>query len=317
MNNFSIARLSVATWLSLWVSLLSGSAWGEGGVKLAPLFSDNMVLQRGMVNVVRGQGTPGDYISVNYEGREYGPRKVAKSGEWEIELSLENQTAPVTGPLTINAGSKKARRPALVLTNVAIGQVWILGVVSDRGVPASLPQNDGEWDALRRQPDFLRFITFTNLNAAADAASPPTVSWHVGSPDDAAFQQLRVLAYYWAFHLHDLHQLTRQYIGIIQARTNELTPWIRPDSWRNSLPQPRAEQLHSLNGLRTAAFDSAKFHVSTSQQARRQALIDAKRAGQVISPPPILQYDPPSVYLMEAFKSKLPDWLPSIEGAIW
>jgi hypothetical protein len=315
MNCFRAICFALAAGLGL--GLASGPVWGQGGVKLAPLFSHNMVLQQGAVNTLWGWAKPGQYVAITYQEREYGPEKVAKSGAWTIELDLRAKLGPVSGQMLIKTGPKKGLEAALVLTNVAVGEVWLLGVVNEKGVPAPGPLTEAEWAAHRRQPDFFRFVTITNLSATTDSASAQGVSWHLGSPGCDGFEELRVLAYYWAFHLRDLHPRAIQYIGIIQSRTNEVGPWLRPGSWSSSPDRARAQRFEDLHAVRTIAYENARGAVARAQQARRQALIDAKHAGEVIQPAPIFQYDPPSVYLLEAFKPKLPTWLPSFEGAVW
>jgi hypothetical protein len=315
MSCFRTGCFALAAWLGL--GLASGRVWGQGGVKLAPLFSHNMVLQQGQVNTIRGWAKPGQYVTITYHERDYGPEKAAKSGAWAVDLDLREQWAPVSGQMLIKIGPKKNLLPAIVLTNVVVGEVWLLGVVNEKGVPAPGPQNEAEWEAHRRQPDFLRFATVSNLSSPADSASAQDVSWHLGSPGFDGFEDLRVLAYYWAFHLLGLHPVAIQYIGIIQVRTNEVAPWLRPASGSSSPNQARPQRSAELDAVRIIAYESARTAVAQAQQARRQALIDAKHAGKVIQAAPIFQYDPPSVHLLESFKPRLPIWLPSFEGAVW
>ena len=315
MNCFRTGCFALAAWLGL--GLASGPVWGQGGVRLAPLFSHNMVLQQGAVNKIRGWAKPGEYVAITYREREYGPEKVPKSGEWVVDLDLGAQTNFVSGQLLVKTGPKKNLQSAVVLTNVVVGEVWLLGVVNEKGLPAPWPQTDAEWKPHRLQPDFLRFVTIPNLSAPMDSASAQSVLWHIGSPGFNGFQELRVLAYYWAFHLHDRHPVANQYIGIIQSRTNEIVPWLRPALWSSSPNRGYVQRLEDLHAVRTIAYENARGAVAQAQQDRRHALIEAKHAGVVIQPVPVFQYDPPSVYLLEASKTKLPPWFPSIEGAVW
>ena len=321
MNCFRTGCFALAAWLGL--GLASGPVWGQGEFKLGPLFAHNMVLQQGQVNTIRGWAKAGEYVAISYRGQEFGPEKVAKPakgvklGAWAVDLDLRQQTNAVSGQLLIKTGPKKNLQPAVVLTNVVVGEVWLLGVVNGKGLPAPGPQPDAKEKPKHLQPDFLRFVTVSNLSSLADISPGPGVSWNIGSPGFHGFEELRMLAYYWAFHWFGLHSGRFQYIGIIQVRTNDVAPLLRPGSTSSSANKAHMQRAEELHAARTIAYENAKSAVAQAQYDRRKDLIAAKHAGKVIQPAPIFQYDPPNVYLPEAFKAKLPPWLPSFEGAVW
>ena len=112
-----------------------------------------------------------------------------------------------------------------------------------------MPQTKEEWDAHRAQPDFFRFVTITNLSTASDTSSTRSISWHVCAPEAEDFQELRVLAYYWALYQRTPRSQTVHYVGIIQTRANELEPWLGPDSWRSSLRGARAQYFQDFKDI--------------------------------------------------------------------
>jgi sialate O-acetylesterase len=55
-------------------------------VALAPLFTDNMVLQRGMAVPVWGMATPGEEISIAFKGQKQSV-KADSAGKWMVRLA--------------------------------------------------------------------------------------------------------------------------------------------------------------------------------------------------------------------------------------
>ncbi|MGN0140698.1 MAG: sialate O-acetylesterase [Roseburia sp.] len=96
--------------------------------RLAAVFSDNCVLQRGKNIAIFGNGREGMLVEAVLSGRVLGSEKQQESrgsarvrnGRFEIFLpALE---AGLDHTLTVSAGAEK-----LVRTNIAIGEVWLAG----------------------------------------------------------------------------------------------------------------------------------------------------------------------------------------------
>ena len=87
-------------------------------LRLASVFTDNAVLQRGQAVPVWGKGEPGQAVVVAFAGQEKSAT-VDKDGRWMTRLdalaaSAKGQT------LTANSG-----REAVAIGNVLIGEVWV------------------------------------------------------------------------------------------------------------------------------------------------------------------------------------------------
>src|SRR6266581_3390674 len=87
----------------------------QADVRLHGLFSDNMVLQRGMAVPIWGWADNGETVTVQFGNQTV--RTMAKDGKWIVRLKKlkagEPATLKVTGKNTIT------------LTNVVVGEVWI------------------------------------------------------------------------------------------------------------------------------------------------------------------------------------------------
>ena len=101
-------------WTTLLLLLLAGSLTGQ--VKLPPLFTNNMVLQRGMAIPVWGWASPGEKVTVTLEKATVSGR-ANKDGKWSLKLPSMNYG----GPFQMIVKGKNLQ----TLENVMIGEVWI------------------------------------------------------------------------------------------------------------------------------------------------------------------------------------------------
>ena len=84
-------------------------------MKLSPLFSNHMILQRGKPVPIWGEAAPGAELSVSIQGTTY-PARADESGRWCVPVGPLD--AQESGTLEITAGSER-----LVLRDVAVGDV--------------------------------------------------------------------------------------------------------------------------------------------------------------------------------------------------
>ncbi len=108
--------------LCLGIALLS-VAPAQAAFKLAPCFSSNMVLQRGMPVPVWGTAAAGDAVTVSFAGQA----KTAKSdekGRWSVKLApLALSAEPAV--MTVTTISADGKTEKLELANVLVGDVWL------------------------------------------------------------------------------------------------------------------------------------------------------------------------------------------------
>ena len=91
----------------------------------ASIFGPSMVLQRERRIIVWGWGPPGSLVLVAFDGANAGGggAAVEASGAWRIELPPK----PAGGPHTLSAFIRGRPRSRIVLTDVAMGDVYLVG----------------------------------------------------------------------------------------------------------------------------------------------------------------------------------------------
>lgn len=118
--------------------LLAKAAYGAitgdyGGLKMGPLYTDGMVLQRRRKLNIAGTADTGSTVTVELLGQK-AQAKAGVDGRWNVEIGPFEATADAT--LTIDDGKTR-----LSYGNVAVGEVWIASgqsnmafmVVQERG----------------------------------------------------------------------------------------------------------------------------------------------------------------------------------------
>lgn len=86
--------------------------------RLAKIFGDGMVVQRGRSVVVWGWATSGADVSVRFRGRSATARAVGEDGAWRATLVAGEAGGPFE--LTVTSGADR-----VVLHDVLVGDVWI------------------------------------------------------------------------------------------------------------------------------------------------------------------------------------------------
>ena len=112
--NFRTTKLSML--ISMICLLILSVPQAHPDVILPDVFSDNMVLQRGMNVPVSGTADPDENIVVTINGRS--KKTIAnKDGSWSVRLSKMD----AGGPFTMTVSGKNT----ITLTNVKAGEVWL------------------------------------------------------------------------------------------------------------------------------------------------------------------------------------------------
>ncbi|MBP7792506.1 MAG: CIA30 family protein [Candidatus Goldbacteria bacterium] len=88
----------------------------ETQLRLANVFSDNMVLQRNAEIEICGYGTAGNDVTVSFIG-ETETAKIDVRGEWKLKLKPRDAGGPYE--MQISSGNEK-----IILKNVLVGDVW-------------------------------------------------------------------------------------------------------------------------------------------------------------------------------------------------
>lgn len=114
VKRLAVALLTMASGLELWAE-----------VAVAPIFSDNMVLQRDAEIPLRGTATDEQQVTVLLNGREYASE--VEDGRWKVLLPPK----PAGGSHTIEIrGSNR-----VTLKNITFGDVWLCAGQSNMDSP--------------------------------------------------------------------------------------------------------------------------------------------------------------------------------------
>ncbi len=162
---------------------------GQAELRLARIFGDHMVLQRGQAIPVWGWGHPGEQVSVDLAGKT-ASTEVGDDGRWMLSLPAQ----PAGGPLELTVRGSKL----LTLRDVLVGEVWLCS-----------GQSNMEWTVARsRDPEKERaaakypMIRHIKIPRRPNGYPQDDVEadWTVCSPDTVSLYT--AVGYYFGRRLH-------------------------------------------------------------------------------------------------------------------
>jgi len=238
---------------------------------LHPLFTDNMVLQRGMADPVWGWTTPGMGVSVNFQGKTT-TAVAGPNGKWIAKIGPFKAGGPYTltvdGPQILDKNGRpylitSANLPSrhIALQNVMVGDVWLCSGQSNMefGV-GNLIQPD-QAIAAANAPN-IRLFTVNKIPATSPQATT-TGQWQVCTPgtikSQGTWNGFSAVAYFFG---RDLQQNTHVPIGLLLSSWGG-TPaeaWTSEAALRKNVPD-FDPQLTQLDAARSAAGTEAE-HVA-------------------------------------------------------
>lgn len=208
-------------------------------------FQTNMVVQRDKPIGVWGWASPGETVTVSFAGQQQ-TAITGKDRSWRIELAALPATS-VPQDMTIRGKEK-----TMTLTNVLVGDVWILGGQSNMEFPLDRIEN-GKLEIVSANYQNIRILTIPAMNGADAKKDFPRLhewsgwfgrhyrkgDWDVCSPEIA--RELSAIGYVFA---RRIHMATQVPIGVIDASRGGTTveTWT-PDS---VLRKMETEQVASL-----------------------------------------------------------------------
>ena len=161
--------------LSLCILLLCG-IFAEGKVSMPQLFQSGMVLQRGKQIPVWGKAEPGELVTVRFNKKQYATT-ADLDGHWRINLPKMK----AGGPYTMTVGD-------LVLTNILIGDVWLLSGQSniDVTIERVYPQYTKDIDSYENADIRLfRVQNDTDAHGVKDDIKPTSINWKPVNKENA------------------------------------------------------------------------------------------------------------------------------------
>ncbi len=273
------------------VALLSLAALSaRADVKLHTLFTDHMVLQRGIAVPVWGWADDGEQVTVEFRGKKVST--TAKDGKWMVKLGKQK----AGGPDELKVSGKNA----ITVTDVLVGEVWIASGQSNMewSLKASAePQGDIQ----HATNSLIRLYTVPKLKADAPVNNVAS-AWKQSSPEAAT--SFSAVAYYFGVKLQKDLGVP---VGLIHT------------SWGGSPAEVwmRDEVLSSNPAYKRDIVDAylpqvAKLKLAVAQWEKEQA--EAKAAGTAFTKrKPSGGWKPSELY-----NGMIAPLLPyAIKGAIW
>jgi len=196
----------------------------EGSLRLAPVFTDNMVLQRDRLIPVWGWAKPGEQIAVSIQDRTAVAR-AGEDGKWKAVL----EELPVGGPYEMTIAGEES----IVLKNVLVGEVWVCSGQSNMQMPVMVGGygvKNGQEEVAKADYPKIRLFTVPMMTAAEPQEDFEGKGWVECSPETVP--AFTAVGYFFG---RQLHQDLGIPVGLIHS------------SWGGTL----AEAWTSAAGLRT------------------------------------------------------------------
>lgn len=196
-------------------------------LRLPAIFSDNMVLQRGMKIPVWGEAAGGERVTVSFKGKAYTACADSR-GDWMVRID----PCKAGGPYDMEVSTRNRK---IKIEHILIGEVWLCSGQSNM----VLDFNDKRLQALyageiaSSANDNIREIIVGRTYAAYPARDFKTAGWIPASP--GTLRPFSAAAYFFARALYKKYHVP---IGIINACVGGT----RAEAWTSkgglaSLPQ--------------------------------------------------------------------------------
>ena len=186
------------------ILIVTCAAAARADVTLPPIFSDHMVLQRGVPVPVWGKASPGEKVTVEVSGQS-ATATADDSGHWMLKLPAIETGEPTKMTVTATGGKQ------ITINDVLIGEVWDASGQSNMDWQVKQSADPEKEIAAARYPA-IRFFRFPHT-----VSTQPTKEflkggkWEICTPENAPV--FSAVAYYFA---REILQKENVPVGIIQ-----------------------------------------------------------------------------------------------------
>jgi sialate O-acetylesterase len=247
MNRIRLATLTAV------LALASVTLRAE--VKPNSLFSDGVVLQRGVSVPVWGTANNGEKVTVQFQDQKV--VTTAKDGRWMVRL----KRLKAGGPFTLSITGENS----ITITNVLVGEVWLCSGQSNMAFQLARAANAAEAIAAAGDP-FLRLYTVPRSAMDTPQTDAPG-TWKESTPDSAA--TFSAVAYFFG---RDLRRALNVPVGLINSSVGG-TP---AEAWTS---QATLEANPGLKVVLDRYAESLKnYNPDTAAEKRKQVLAKHKEA---------------------------------------
>jgi sialate O-acetylesterase len=188
----------------------------------AKIFSDSMVLQRGIRIPVWGWAAPGEKVSVQFHDQRKSAT-VAANGKWRVDLDAEKEGGPYQLVITGNN--------TVTVSNVLVGEVWICSGQSNMEWNVASSNNAQAEIAAADYPQ----IRHIKINNAVGSKPWDDIGNNTGwrSANPAAAGNFTAVGYFFA---RELYQQLHVPIGLINTTWGgtDVETWTSREAFQNS-----------------------------------------------------------------------------------
>ncbi len=250
------------------IALLSNQC--EAQLRVANIFSDNMVIQRDHEFYVWGWADAGDVVSVTVNDDEIASAVSDSEGRWYLNMSpMKATSAPFEVIVETNPNSREGSEK-ITFKNVVCGDVWICSGQSNMEWTVSNAGNPSEEIANGDHP-LIRHVKINNQTSTSKKNDVATAGWQVCSPQTVG--NFTAVGYYFG---RELQQELDIPIGLINTSWGGtiIEAWISGESLKQH--PDFGEAVKKIESISTddGALKKLQAKEQTWQQGFQAALQD-------------------------------------------
>ncbi len=192
-------KISNTIHLVISLLIISCSTTLAQSLKLADVFADHMVLQRGKAIPVWGQASPKEKITVSFAGQTKAT-KADTDGRWKV--TLDPLKASSTGREMFISGKNE-----VVFRDILVGEVWLCSGQSNMYQPMNGYNGQptyGTFEALKKAHNVNLRLFFVGKKGVAQPQDSllQYKSWQAATPENVL--EYSAVAYYFGSQLQDI-----------------------------------------------------------------------------------------------------------------
>lgn len=284
------------------LSLFLCAAPAHAEVKLNPLFSSGMVLQRNTEVPVWGTAAKGEQVTVQFQGQTL-TATAGKDGDWKVRLLNLKAGGPY--PLAVKGVN------TLEIPNVLVGEVWICSGQSNMAFALQQATSASRHVAEARNPNLHVFQV--GFNPADTPQNEAKGEWVECTPESAG--KFSAVAYFFG---RDLQKALGVPVGLIQTAVGG-TP---AEAWssRGTLEaNPEFKGILNTYAQAVKNYPQAKEQYDAAVVKYKEAAAEAKRQGTTAPRPPQVPFGPDNPRRPSClYNGMIAPLIPyAIRGAIW
>jgi sialate O-acetylesterase len=248
---------------------LTASLPAMAALNVNPIFTSNMVLQRGVTVPVFGTGDPGATVTVQFQNQNVSA-VVGANGKWQANLASMPASASAS-TMFISSGTS-----SITLNAVQVGEVWLCSGQSNMGKPLSYADGSSPYIADAGNHNIRLFQMIAGNG-------PSTTNWTISTSTTAA--NFSAVGYWMGLDLSEKFNVP---IGLIQATHDgtSIDHWEHTDGGTGDDYDAMVKAIQPLAIKGVAWYQGESNGGDSAYQTELTDMINEWRADWGISPLP-------------------------------